>query len=62
MVVSVLMNEHVHEAEFHKVSFHEEFKAEFSRKVLILRGFPQFFFCSSDNLIGNSEKRPSGAL
>lgn len=37
------MNEPVLEAEFHKVSFHGEFKYEFARNFLILRGFSQYF-------------------
>lgn len=44
MVVSVLINERAREDEFNKVSFYDEFKAAFIGKVMITRGFPQFFF------------------
>lgn len=60
MVVSVLINERAREDEFNKVSFYDEFKAAFIGKVMITRGFSQFFFFSSDNLIGNSEERHAG--
>lgn len=59
VVVSVLINECAREDEFNKVSFCDEFKAAFIRKVMITRGFSQFFF-SSDNLIRNSEERRAG--
>lgn len=44
MVVSVLINERAREDEFNKVSFYDEFKAAFIGKVMITRGFSQFFF------------------